>query len=154
MPNFIAAGTPGEYAIGKKLFQEYIATLKVDIGFQNVPRELSELETRYGPPGGVLLLAIHAGDYVGCAGVRRLDDNYCELKRMYVKPGNRGLGIGRLLLDQCLVHARGLGYSAIRLDTLPSMQAALRMYREAGFATIDAYYENPHRYVIFMEKTL
>lgn len=108
----------------------------------------------YGAPGGVLLLAEAEGGLAGCVAVRRIDAVVCELKRLYVRAGYRGTGLGRRLAETALHAARDLGYTRIRLDTLPQMQAAQRLYEGLGFRDIPAYYASPMAGQRFMEAVL
>jgi putative acetyltransferase len=94
----------------------------------------------YGPPRGVLLLAEIEGLVAGCAALRPLEDHICELKRVYVRAAHRGTGLGRILTKSALQAARDMGYERVRLDTLPEMQAAQRLYESLGFRDIPAYY--------------
>lgn len=148
------AATPTDFEIGKQMFLEYAKSLGFDICFQNFEQELIDIQVQYGAPNGNLLLVIHNGATVGCAGVRRWEGDMAELKRMYIKPENRGAGLGRQLLQAALENARQLGYRSIRLDTLPTMQAAIALYREFGFTDIPAYRENPFEGTIYLEKKL
>jgi ribosomal protein S18 acetylase RimI-like enzyme len=108
----------------------------------------------YGAPRGVLLLAEIAGTLTGCAAVRPLEGVICELKRVYVRPVFRGTGVGRRLTESAMRAAREMGYQRIRLDTLPQMQAAQRLYEEFGFRDIPAYYGEPMAGQRFMEAAL
>jgi putative acetyltransferase len=94
----------------------------------------------YGPPRGGLLLAEIEGLPAACVALRPLDATVCELKRLYVRSGYRGRGLGRLLAQAAFEAARRLGYGRIRLDTSPEMQAAQRLYESLGFHDIAAYY--------------
>jgi putative acetyltransferase len=94
----------------------------------------------------VILLA----DDVGCVALKRLDDGACEMKRLYVRASARGTGAGRALVAAAIEHARGLGYSVMRLDTLPTMAAAQELYRSLGFEEIGRYNDNPAPDVRFM----
>lgn len=127
----------------KKLVLAYVDSLGFDISFQNFDAEIASLPAMYGPPVGGMFLAVVNGVSVGVAGIRRLNDTECELKRMYVKPGNRGLGLGRKLIDACVTHAENLGYKAIKLDTTTDMKSAMELYQSCGFREIPPYYFNP-----------
>ena len=108
----------------------------------------------YAPPRGVLLLAEIDGLPGGCAAVRPLGDDICELKRVYVRSAYRGTELGRLLTETALEAARAMGYARIRLDTLPQMAAAQRLYESLGFRDIDPYYGDPAPGQRFMEAML
>ncbi|KAL2419693.1 hypothetical protein ABEF95_004800 [Exophiala dermatitidis] len=135
-----------------ELFYAYAGSLGIDLGFQNFDAEMAGMPGKYAPPEGELLLARDDhGRPIGCVGLRPLpstkdnDDErkVCEMKRLYVSPSGRGTGVGRALALGIIAAARKLGYSEMRLDTLPSMVAALKMYRSLGFKDIDPYYETP-----------
>ncbi len=125
------------------LFREYAQGLGVDLCFQNFEHELRSLPGAYAPPRGVLLLAEVAGLPAGCVAVRPLDAWICELKRLYLRSAYRGTGLGRALTEAALDAARQMGYALIRLDTLPDMQTAQRLYESLGFYEIPPYYDNP-----------
>jgi ribosomal protein S18 acetylase RimI-like enzyme len=76
------------------------------------------------------------------------------MKRLYVRPGHRGLGIGRALAEAVIAEARDAGYSSMRLDTLPQMQAAQAMYETLGFREIEPYYPSPVPGTRFLELDL
>ena len=146
------AQSPDDFATGKRLFLEYAETLGFSICFQNFEQELANIHRQYAPPEGCLLLVNSGRETVGCAGVRRWENDLAELKRMYLRPAYRGGGQGRQLLNTALEQARELGYRRIRLDTLPTMVAAIALYREAGFYDIPAYRENPFEGTLYLEK--
>ncbi|EXJ59275.1 carbonic anhydrase [Cladophialophora yegresii CBS 114405] len=131
------------------LFYAYAASLGIDLAFQNFDGEMASMPGRYSPPEGELLLARdEAGQAIGCVGLRPLPSTergarVCEMKRLYVSPAGRGSGVGKALASTIIAAAEELGYSEMRLDTLPSMVAALNMYRAIGFEDIPAYYETP-----------
>ena len=125
------------------LLQEYAASLSFDLGFQGFARELEGLPAPYAPPGGARLLAYVDDEPGGCVAVRGFAVRVAELKRLYVRPAFRGLGLGRRLSGQAVTVARELGYARIRLDTTPEMAAAQALYRSLGFREIGAYRPNP-----------
>lgn len=97
---------------------------------------------QFSPPTGRLLLAEFEGKIAGCAGLRKLDANISEVKRMYVRPQFRGQGIGRALLYAIIDQAQQVGYTKLRLDAAPFAQAAQRLYACAGFVEIAPYPES------------
>ena len=148
------AGTLEEFESGKKLFEEYALSLNVDLSFQNFSKELETIQNQYGKPEGALLLACDGEAFVGCSGVRKLDQGTAELKRMYVKDEYRGYHIGINLLQRSLELAKELGYKRIRLDTLENMTKAQQLYSSFGFYEITPYRFNPLSGTIYMEKQL
>jgi len=148
------ANRPEEIEIVRQLFEEYAAELAVDLGFQGFAEELATLPGAYAPPSGVLLIAWAADAPAGCAGVRPLGPDTCELKRLFVRPAYRGRGLARRLSAAALAEARSRGYRRIRLDTLPSMVEAQSLYRDLGFHEIAPYRPNPVSGAVFMELAL
>lgn len=104
-------------------------------------QELSELPGVFGPPTGVLLIAIADQEFVGCVGLRALDTASCEMKRMYVDPRFHGQGVGEALANHLIQHARNLGYSRMCLDTGPKQFEARGLYQKLNFQPIKPYYE-------------
>lgn len=134
---------PGDLADVRRLLREYSSALPFALDFQDFDEELATLPGRYGPPGGRLLVGSLDGRVVGCVGVRRLDEQTCEMKRLFVNEDARGSGLGRVLAEASIAAARGLGYRRMRLDTVPGMETAQALYTRLGFAEIEAYTVNP-----------
>ena|SRR5688500_11207365 len=132
-----------EIEIVRSLMREYQQRLGVDLSFQGFAAELDALPGSYAPPSGRLLLAWHEQAPVGCAALQRIDASRAEMKRLYVPPSARGLGVGRKLVAQLLSDAQAIGYSEVVLDTLPTMSEAQRLYRQFGFRDIEPYRPNP-----------
>lgn len=149
------AVSPEAVDAARRLFQEYARSLGFDLCFQDFDRELAELPGEYAPPDGVLLLARVDGRVAGCVGLRRLEAEICEMKRLYVQPAFRGSGVGRALVSAVLAEARVLGYRRMRLDTVPwQMHAAVELYRTFGFRHVEPYRLNPIPGAVFMELDL
>lgn len=128
----------------RELFREYSTTIGNAVCFVEFAREVVSLPGRYGPPGGRLWVVVSdTGTPVACVAVRALEEGVCEMKRLYVREQARGTGLGRRLVDTVIEWARAAGYGEIRLDTLPSMEAATRLYESLGFRHIPPYGPNP-----------
>ncbi len=145
-----------EIAAAATLFGKYADRLGIDLSFQGFEAELKSLPGKYAPPVGELMLACSpAGDALGCVGVRPLEGiAVCEMKRLYVRPVARGLGIGRALVAAIIKSAEDLGYAEMKLDTLPSMPEAFALYKRCGFLEIPAYYHNPVPGTVYLGKPL
>jgi putative acetyltransferase len=138
----------------RALLIEYAESLRVDLSFQSFDEELSAFPESYLPPGEALILATRGDAVAGSVAMRRLDAGICEMKRLYVRPEFRGFGVGRELAVAIIDSARHAGYRHMRLDTLPGMHDAQRLYRLLGFREIAAYYENPIAGTRYMELDL
>jgi putative acetyltransferase len=121
--------------------------LGVDLCFQNFEGELDDLPGEYAEPRGALLIATVDGTPAGCCALRPLDTvdyaNACEMKRLFVRPEFRRLGLGRQLAEEVMELARMAGYDCLLLDTLNDMETARALYQELGFEEIPPYYFNP-----------
>lgn len=138
----------------RKLFEEYAESLGFDLSFQNFNEELANLPGEYNPPTGCLLLAMYQSQVAGCVALRRLSEGVCEMKRLYVRPQFRRQGIGRALAEAAIEQAKKVGYGRMRLDTVPSMNAARVIYTSLRFGEIDPYRHNPIEGAVFMELAL
>ena len=134
-----------ELRITAMLFAAYADSLGIDLGFQEFATELQSLPGKYTPPTGEILLARTTdGMLVGCVALWPLDTNGCsEMKRLYIVPEGRGLGIGKKLVSAILEFAKSAGYREIKLDTLPHMVEAVSLYKRAGFVETKPYYATP-----------
>ena len=139
-----------DLAAVRELIVEYASSLGIDLSFQHLEEELATLDSFYT----VMLVAREPEGIAGCVALRHLDDAICEMKRLYIRPQFRGRGIGRALVQAIIDAARARGYTRMRLDTLPSMQDAMRMYESFGFADIPPYRFNPVEGTRYMELTL
>jgi len=135
-----------DYATVRRLFREYVDWLGVDLSFQNFEGELAGLPGAYAPPRGRLLIAGDGDDDqegAGCVALRPLDEETCEMKRMYVRPAHRGTGLGRRLALTIMEEARAIGYRRMRLDTLERLTTAQKLYESLGFREIAQYGSHP-----------
>ena len=150
---FIHANDNKRLANAKELFIEYTASLDFDLSFQNFREELSELNSMYQKPyGGIILIKeMETGNFIGCAGIRRFENQIAEIKRMYIKREHRNKGLGARLLDLAIELAKELGYKKIRLDTVESMKPAIKIYRSRGFKQIEPYRFNPNENTFYFE---
>ena len=149
------SSSAADLAAVRDLFGEYAASLGVDLGFQGFDIELAGLPGAYAPPAGALLVAEMNGQILGCVALRPLEPPHIgEIKRLYVRPAGRGLGLGAGLSQAILDCARTAGYDRVRLDTLPTMLGAQTLYRTLGFREIPSYRHNPVVGTIFMELDL
>lgn len=138
-----------------RLFREYVDWLGVDLGFQDFEAELASLPGKYAPPDGCALLAKNtSGQAIGCVAMRPLKGDICEMKRLYLRPGVRGNGLGRKLAESVMQAARQAGYRRMVLDTLDHMQDALRLYERLGFQRIAPYYHNPIPGAVYLGRDL
>ncbi|KAG9235871.1 putative GNAT family acetyltransferase [Amylocarpus encephaloides] len=168
------ATSPEDLSSIRTLFTAYVSWLDIDLTFQNFSSELSTLPGLYSPPTGALLLASSTSPSItstpsssstptittpiGCIALRPLTSasltKCCEIKRLYTSPTARGLGAGKVLITSVLDEAEKLGYERVRLDTLPRMERARRLYRSFGFEEADAYYDTPLEGTIFLGREL
>ena len=153
------------------LFGGYATSLGIDLTFQSFQEELDSLPGKYAPSQGGALLIARAdrgaqGDHtkglvdpitppqfpsvIGCVALRHSSDDWCEMKRLYVLKEARGERLGEKLVQEILTQARALGYRGMRLDTLPEMTAAQRLYRKYGFVDIPPYYDTPIQRTVFL----
>jgi ribosomal protein S18 acetylase RimI-like enzyme len=147
-------GDGNEVEMARKLVTEYAKWLNVDLSFQDFEKELSDFPGGYREPHGAFIIAKDENKVVGCVGLKRLDEDICEMKRLFVDDEYKGKGIGRKLVEIAIEEARSKKYRAMRLDTLKRLKDALKIYCRNGFCEIAPYYGNPHDDVVYLEKML
>lgn len=150
----IVASDIKQFADGRMLFEAYASSLNFNLCFQGFTEELNSLDKQYNLPNGAMIIAYDTDKPIAVVGVRQFESGKAELKRMYTLPEYRGQKIGYQLLAKAITTATELGYKALLLDTLPEMQAAIKLYREFGFETIEPYRYNPFDTAIYMKKDL
>jgi ribosomal protein S18 acetylase RimI-like enzyme len=141
----IRTAQPEDVETVRGLFREYADSLGVDLSFQDFESEVAD-------PLGFYDVVLLAED--GCVALRRIDEHTCEMKRLYVRPAERGSGLGRLLAETVIDTARERGYERMLLDTLPTMTEAQRLYESLGFRETSAYRHNPSAGTAFLELEL
>ncbi len=138
----------------RAIFLEYAEWLGFDLCFQGFDQELADLPGGYSPPAGRLFLAVIEDRIAGCVALRKLDPDVCEMKRLYVRPAFRGQGLGKVLATAAIDEARKIGYERMRLETLPSMTAAVGLYQSLGFVDAEPDRYNPIEGARYMELVL
>jgi putative acetyltransferase len=150
----IHAESREEISAVRELMREYADSLGVDLSYQNFDGELQSLPGEYAPPRGVLLLARDGENAAGCVALRPLAENFCEMKRLYVRPAWRSTGLGKRLAQSVIEEARRAGHRFMRLDTLPTMNSARHLYAALGFRPIAPYYPSPITGTAFLQLDL
>ena len=153
------AVSAADLAGARTLFEEYAASIGVDLCFQGFADELATLPGAYAPPRGRMLLAGMEASPLGCVALRPLPGNPLatdigEIKRLYVRPEARGTGLGAALARAIIGQAREIGYREVKLDTLAAMTAARALYASLGFRECAAYYHNPLGGTVYMALAL
>jgi ribosomal protein S18 acetylase RimI-like enzyme len=143
-----------EIAQARALILEYIKWLNHDLCFQNIDEELSRFPEKYDEPDGAFFIAKENDNIIGCAGLKKMDDKTCEMKRLFVNDKYRGKGLGKKLVEMIIEAAKSKNYEKMQLDTLNTMENALAIYYKAGFYEIEPYYNNPNNGVVYLEKKL
>ena len=153
------AASPEAVAEARGLFEEYARSLDFSLEFQGFAAELAALPGKYGPPAGCMLVARRGSDLLGCVALREISGRrdsgrVCEMKRLFVRPAARGLGVGRALCEELVRRARALGYARMKLDTSSDMRAAQGLYRGLGFVPCERYNDDPMPCTLYFELEL
>ena len=145
----------------RELFSEYIQLLisndksfKEYLKVQNYDEEVNDLKKKYGTPDGRLYLLYYDKELAGCVGLRKIDAENCEMKRLYIRQKYRGKNLGNILVKKIITEAREIGYSHMLLDTLPFLKNAIRLYEKFGFYKIESYNNSPMDNSIYMKLDL
>lgn len=139
------------------LFKAYFDELGLDLNFQNPQKDLEDSRNMYGPPEGLAILAYQDGIPCGCVALRLFDNGSSkigEVKRMFISPYARGQGISYKMMDILIEETVKMKYDILKLDTLHSMYAAIKVYKSYGFYETDPYYYNPLEGVVYFEKVM
>lgn len=144
-----------------QLFSEYTDMLlkndpsfSIYLNLQNYDSELEHLTEKYGLPEGRLYIVKVENQIAGCIALRKLDDENCEMKRLYIRPAFRGHKLAHKLIETIIADAKKIGYKSMLLDTLPFLEGAIHLYKSFGFYKIQAYNNSPIATTIFMRLDL
>lgn len=145
----------------RALFSEYTEMLikndesfKKYLDIQNYGEEIEHLEMKYGIPYGRLYLIYCDEKLAGCIGLRKIDNQNCEMKRLYIRPEFRGEKLADILVKKIIKDAKEIGYSYMLLDTLPFLESAIHIYKKFGFYEIESYNDSPMDTSIYMRLDL
>ena len=144
--------TEAEIIEVKNLILEYIKWLNTDLCFQNIDDELNYFPDKYKEPEGTFIIAKENNKVVGIIGLKKLENKICEMKRLFVSDNYKGKGIGKRLVEIIIKEAKIKQYERIRLDTLDTMETALKIYYKNDFYKIEPYYNNPVDGAVYLEK--
>ncbi|MGB0881837.1 MAG: GNAT family N-acetyltransferase [Vicingaceae bacterium] len=150
----IICNTLHDFDLAKKMTLDYFDWLGEDLFYQGLEREMSFFHHIYNKPKGAFIYVKINDEIAGGVGVRKLEEGICEMKRLYVYEKYRGHNLGQLLCDKLIEISKQLGYSKMRLDTLPTLKNAVELYEKMGFNPIPKYYNNPDARVVYLEKEL
>jgi carbonic anhydrase len=147
----IICKTSEQFNFAKKLTKDYMTWLGEDLCYQGIDKELETFHEMYNSPSGAFIYVTIDNEIAGGVGVRKLADGICEMKRLFVYEKHRGLQLGQLMCEELLKISTNLGYKKMRLDTLPKLKKAVKLYKNLGFYKITKYYNNPDERVSYME---
>jgi ribosomal protein S18 acetylase RimI-like enzyme len=150
----IIASKDKHFEDGRTMFKAYASSLDFDLSFQGFEKELDDIKVQYDWPSGGLVLAYLLDKPIGCAGLRMIDEQISELKRMYILPEFQGRGIGKMIMELIIDIAMKLDYKKIKLDTLATMASAIHLYKSYGFVQTEPYRYNPFDNAVYMELEL
>jgi len=138
----------------KRLIIEYLKWLNKDLSYQNINNEIDNFPEKYKEPDGAFIVAKFNDSIIGCVGIWKIEEKICEMKRLYVDDNYKGNGIGKILVKKIIEEAKNKNYNKMRLDTINTMETALRIYCNNGFYKINQYNNNPWENIVYLEKKL
>ncbi len=153
-PKIIVCSTSQHFELAKKLTQDYMDWLGEDLFYQGIDKERETFHIMYGKPLGCFIYVLINGEVAGGVGVRKLEDGICEMKRLFVYDKFRGHKLGQILSEELIKVGKELDYKKMRLDKIPRIKNAMKLYRSLGFYEIPKYYNNPDKSVIYFELVL
>ncbi|MBN2158475.1 MAG: GNAT family N-acetyltransferase [Spirochaetes bacterium] len=152
--DLIICSSPEDFLVAKSLTLDYVKWLDIDLSFQDINGELDHFNELYSKPDGCFLYIKQNNTVAGGGAFRELEPRICEMKRLFVYPEFQGNNFGKIICDALIQSARDYGYSTMRLDTIPKLDKAIKLYERIGFYYIDKYRPNPDASARFMELAL
>jgi ribosomal protein S18 acetylase RimI-like enzyme len=146
--------TEDEINRSKIIIKKYVKWLNLDLSFQDIDKELNDFPGKYMEPNGTFIIAKDKDNVIGCVGLKKWDEEICEMKRLFVNDKYKGKGIGKKLVEIIIEEAKKEKYTIMRLDTFKTMESALKIYYKNNFYKIEPYYNNPYNGVVYLEKIL
>ncbi len=134
---------PQDAAAVLDIWREFVDSPSVSLDYQGNEEEFADLPGKYAAPEGRVLVAERHSKLVGCIAFRKVNSDICEMKRLYVRPEGRGLGLGLQLTRRLIAEAIEVGYAEMRLDVLAEFENARAIYESLGFAPADPISFNP-----------
>jgi putative acetyltransferase len=134
---------PNDTDLVLTIWRDFIADAPVNLDYQNNEAEFASMPGKYARPKGCILLAEADGRVLGSVAFRKVNENICEMKRLFVHPQARGSGLGRRLVGQLVEEARASGYLEMRLDVMEKYTAARKLYQDFGFVPAEPISFNP-----------
>jgi GNAT superfamily N-acetyltransferase len=149
--SIIEAVEPKHVAAVERLLRDYLLWMRrrhaghldvIDAYFDELEwqSELANLLGHYGPPHGAIVLALVDGVPAGCVMMRGIGDDVSEMKRLFVRPAFRGIGLARGMIDALMGLSCKRGYAHLRFETGALQTEAESLYRSMGFQSIPPYY--------------
>lgn len=137
------ANLPQDSDSALAIFREYISSAPVSLDYQQNEQEFADLASKYSPPNGLVLFILKGEEVIGCGAFRRVDAQICEMKRVYIRPTERGHQLGERLVTKLMECAKENGYQRMCLDVLADFETARRLYVRLGFEPCDPVSDNP-----------
>ncbi|MEO8357463.1 MAG: GNAT family N-acetyltransferase [Chloroflexota bacterium] len=130
------------YRVAHEIFNDQ-RVLEYSIAYYESRHELADMDNiqrNYFENGGTFLVMFQDGEMICTGAIRRLEDDTCELKRLWLLPGYHGQGLGYRMLQELLSFAKNTGYKRVWLQTDPEAQSrAVNFYKQIGFHEIPRY---------------
>ena len=147
MSRIAIAAKPQDLELGRQMWREYAQMIEDPAWLPGIEAELAGIGNIYAPPGGTFVLAYEGQEAAGCGGLRRIDDEVCEMARVFVRPQFRGHGIARSISVALMGEARRIGYGVLRF-AIPgalatTMAGGIKLYESLGFRPIPPYGKHP-----------